>query len=470
MTLQDIRTSILPRLISGARDGLPLDRIGATSPLQALSLAGQAVRFDRPARPAQFIVEERVEDGRRIIGDPARKLLLRLLGGKSQASEHLANALARTFVERSLRPHPFDLPKLETFVKPRAEQLGAEALAFAERETPVAEKQNYFAPDKLTDETWMLATPAVKAHYIAERRATDPDGARALVEASWASENADNRVRILGVFRDQLSPSDASFLAGLAKDRAPRVRELAQRLLSRLPGFEGDDPTLRAALERIKVNKSGLIFKRTTLGLELPATIKQQFGIAAWINEAFSPVGIEKLAAALSLSVNDMIAGVDKDGNLLLAFLIMATRDRRLDLVETIANRLSNAWEAIAQANVSDLDVIDADWRRRWADLVVQPRRWSADTPIWTLPKLADLLEAPASPTLFADILESRPWKALRSEPGKASSDLIESVAVLCPPASHDRLRADLAAFDTSRAGNAILFIDLMDSLEAQNA
>jgi hypothetical protein len=470
MTLQNIRTTILPRLISGARDGLPLDRIGATSPLQALSLAGQAMRFDRPARPAQFVVEEKVEDGRRIIGEPARKLLLRLLGGKSQASEHLADALARTLVERSLRLHPFDLPKLETFVKPRAELLGAEALAFAERGTPSAEKQNYFAPDKLTDETWMLATPAIKARYIAERRAADPDAARALVKASWSSENADNRVRILGAFRDQLSLPDAPFLAGLEKDRAPRVRELAQRLLSRLPGFEGDDPALRAALERVKVGKSGLIFKRTMLSLELPATIKQQFGIAAWINETFSPVGIEKLAAALSLSVDDMIAGVDKDGNLLLAFLIMATRDRRLDLVETITNRLSNAWEAIAQANMSDLDVNDADWRRRWADLVIRPRQWTADAPIWTLPKLVDLLDAPASSTLFADILESKPWKALCNEPGKASSDLIESVAALCPPASRDRLRADLSAFDSGRAGNATLFLDLMDSLEAPNA
>lgn len=470
MTLQDIRTSILPRLISGARDGLPLDRIGATSPLQTLSLAGQAVRFDRPARPAQFMVEEKTEDGRRIIGEPARKLLLRLLGGKSQASEHLADALARTLVERSLRPHPFDLPRLETFVKPRAELLGAEALAFAERATPAAERQSYFAPDKLTDDTWMLATPAVKAHYIAGRRAADPDAARVLVETSWASENADNRVRILGTFQEQLSATDATFLSGLDKDRAPRVRELAQRLLSRLPGFEGDDPALRAALERIKVNKSGLIFKRTTLGLELPATIKHQFGIAAWINEIFSPVGIEKLAAALSLSIDDMIASVDKDGNLLLAFLIMATRDRRLDVVETVANRLSNAWEAIAQANISDLDVMDADWRRRWADLVVQPRQWTADAPIWTLPKLADLLDAPASLTLFADILGSKPWKALCSEPGKASSDLVESLAVLCPPASRDRLRADLGAFDAGRAGNAILFLDLMDSLEAPNA
>jgi hypothetical protein len=259
MSMKALKTVILPKLLSGARGGLPLEEIGAENALQALSLAGQALRFERPSPPILYEIEDWVADPRPIMPEPARKLLLRLTSGKSQPSAVVMTAIARMLETRNLRLHPFDLPKLEAFVRAHGEQLGAEALAFTQREMPVSGRQNYFAPDRLTDDNWMLATPAVKARFIAERRTANPAAARALVEAAWSGDNADNRLRILETFRQNLSADDAPFLDSLAKDRAPRVRDLAQGLLARLPGFAGDNPALRAVLERIKISKSGLV-------------------------------------------------------------------------------------------------------------------------------------------------------------------------------------------------------------------
>jgi len=468
--MASLKTAILPKLLAGTRDGLPLDTIGATDALQALALTGQALCFGRPPYPAQFHVEESAADNAAIMPGVARKLLLRLLSGKNQASGQLSVAIVRKLAEKKFRLHPFDLPKLEAFVKNYAENLGAEALAFSERETPVAQKQNYFAPDRLSDENWMLATPAVKAGYISARRASDPGAARALVEAAWGTENADSRVRLLGTFREHLSEADAPFLKGLDKDRASRVRELAQRLLVRLPGFEGDNPALRAALERIKASKSGMIFKKTSLTLELPATVRD-YTKMGWLNDTFGPVGLETLAGALSLSVDAMVAAAEKQSDLLVALLFMATQDRRLDVVKAITDRhLRDAWEAFSQLDSDMLADYSLEERQLWVDYVFHPDRWDAQTTPWTIRRLAQWLDGPATDRLFKDILQSKPWQSLHKDNARYDADMLDGMAIICPPAMRPALRNEFAALDPARSGNAILFLDLMDSLETAYA
>ncbi|MCV9962705.1 DUF5691 domain-containing protein [Pararhizobium sp. BT-229] len=470
MTARNVKNAILPKLLAGSRDGLPLDAIGATDPLQALTLAGQALRFDRPAQPSQFQIDDPILETAEIMPDQARKLLLRLLSGKNQTLAQLSSAIVRKLAERKLRLHPFDLPKLEFFVRANAESLGAEALAFSERETPVAQKQSYFAADRLNDENWMLATPAVKAGYIGGRRASDPDAARALVEAAWSSENADSRVRLLGAFREHLSEADAPFLAGLEKDRAPRVRELAHKLHLRLPGFNGDNPALRNALERIKVGKAGLVFKKTALSLELPATVKSH-GTIAWLSETFSSVGLESLADALSMSVEAIVAAAEKQSTLLVALLLMATQDKRLDVVKTITDRhLLDSWEAFSHIDADILADYNPDMLQRWVEYVFRPNRWTADTSAWMIHRTAQWLDGEATENLFKNILQSTPWQSRLKDPARIDAHVADSMAVMCPPSLRVTLRSELAALEPAKSGNATLFLDLMDSLETAHA
>ena len=331
MSARELKTHILPGLLAGSRGGLELDRAGVATPLQALSLTAQALRFDRPSGPAAFLVEAPVADTRTIVSNDLRRPLIRLLTVKTQglAPNLLADAVARVLAVLRLRLHPFDLPALETFVHAHVDQLGAEAAAFAQRQSAPEARRGYFDADALDDSNWMLATPSVRQAYIANRRRQDPGAARGLVEAVWAAESADIRVRLMGALREGLGPEDAPFLATLDKDRAPRVRELAQRYLARLPGHAGNNPALQAVLDRIKARQTGLLTKRTTLALELPATVKAATA-GPWLVETFGGVGLDELARAVG--VKDLPAAAEKDDHLLLALAIMATRDRRFDV------------------------------------------------------------------------------------------------------------------------------------------
>ena len=85
------------------------------------------------------------------------------------------------------------------------------------------------------------------------------------------------------------------------------------------------------------------------LMLEVPATVKEQ-AAPVWIREAFADIGFDELAKALALTEADVIAASSKDANLLLGLALVATQDRRLDLLETIvADHLPQAWEQLEQ-------------------------------------------------------------------------------------------------------------------------
>jgi hypothetical protein len=469
MVARELKTFVLPTLLSGAPAGAVGAAIKVNDPLQALSLTGQVLRFDRPTQPATFVVEDTLVDERAIVSHDVRILLLRLLSGKNQTS-FLATTVARALSKANLRLYPFHMPMLEMFVEANAEILGPEALAFSQRQAPAEHKQSYFAPDQLTDETWMLATPAVKASFIASRRASDPAAALALLEASWGAESADSRVRLLGTLRSNLSEGDAPFLTGLAKDRAPRVRELAQRLLARLPGPAGENPALRAVLERIKVGQNGLIFKKASLSLELPATVKGH-GAIRWIGDSFGSLSLQSLADALSMPTEAMIPAAEKDSHLMVAMLIMATNDKRLDIVDTITGRyLLDGWEAFIQADIDELADYAPDMRQRWVELVLRPNRWTADTSLWMLQWVVKILDGPALDDTLRGILKSMPWQSALKDPDRLNAETVEALAVLCPASTRPALRTALTGLDTNKTQSANLFLDLMDSLEAPNA
>jgi len=467
MSTRDLKAHILPGLIAGAR-GLALERAGVATPLQALALTAQALRFERPVAPAAFQIAETINDSRALVPDAVRRPLIRLLAMKTQglAPNVLPDAVARALAAKRLRLHPFDLVRLDGFVRAHAEQLGAEAVAFAERQAPPEQRRGYFEAEALDDATWNNGTPAQRQVYIAGRRREDPGAARGLVETVWANEPADTRVRLLTALMEGLGPDDATFLNGLAKDRAPRVRELAERYLARLPGHDGDHPALRAVVARIKAKQIGFLTKRTTLTLELPATVKP--GSPAWIGQAFGDIGLDELARALSRKVEDLPGAAEEDDNLLVALAIMATRDKRLDILQAVAGYLPDVWEQLMASGIDDLDGFSVDERARWAETVVLPETW-LDMPVWRLTRLPGLLEGPAPDALMRKLLDARPWRALREDEAKIPDGLVDVLVALSPASQRPDLRAQLAPLDPARVNRALLFLDIMDALEAPN-
>src|SRR5262249_41580859 len=278
-----------------------------------------------------------IADPRTTVPDAARALMRRLVGADGgSASDVAARAVADVCNRRRLRPHPFDLPRLDAFAKAHGESLGATASAWATRHKDAEQRPtHYFDADAIDAANWTSARPAARVGFIAGLRAREPDRARELVEASFSSDPAPVRARLLDALLPGLSAADAPFLDSLAKDRAPSVREAAQRLLRYIPGSASTEGRLRDLVDRTKSSTSGLMRRRKVLALELPANLQNlpQAASAAgaagaagptgatwlarrWAADTFAGLGLDAMAAAFGLSVADMIAAAGDDAAL----------------------------------------------------------------------------------------------------------------------------------------------------------
>jgi len=434
--------------------------------LTALSLTAQALRFERPLAPPNFALEPVVQDQRTILADRMRRPLLRLLNNRRPADD-LALALAWAFDRYKVRPHPFDLPKMDAFVRAHAEYLGTLAQHWAQqRDDAPAQPQGYFMADEMDETTWTRGLPGLRARFIAERRRQDPTAARALVEAVWAQENADMRVRLLAALETGLHADDQLFLESLGKDRAPRVRALAQRFLARITGRRGEHPALAACLERIKRTTTGLLKKRVVLALELPATVKEH-EVKAWIRETFAEVSLEELARALQLTETQLVEATEKDANLSLALALMAAQDRQYDFLDTLTNgQLSDAWEQLSQFGTFDLGMIAADERSRFAEVLIAPYGGKLPLSYSAWSWLHRILEGPAPAPLMEAVLRSPRWLTQLLEESKLGAEWMEILAALCPSSHRARLRTMMATFDAALTLTALPLLDILDSLE----
>ncbi len=356
---------------------------------------------------------------------------------------------------------------MDAFVRAQAEHLGHTAQHWAaQRDDTNAAPRSYFDAEDLEDTTWSNAPPGQRARFIAERRKEDPAAARSLVEAVWPLESADVRVRLLMALEPGLNNGDQGFLEGLAKDRAPRVRSLAQRLLARIRGVATEHPALKACLERIRISTTGLLKKHTSLALELPATVKEHEA-KAWIGSNFSDVSCEELARALELSESAMIGAAGKDENLLLAMAWMATADRRLDLLdEIVGRRLEDAWEQLSLCGRLDLGLMPAGERLRWAEILVRPyaSKPPASYAAWSW--LHRSQEGPVPELLMDPVVSSSRWLADLLCESKAGPEWLELLAAVCPQSLRGGLRAQFAALDPPLTLTALPLLEILDSLE----
>jgi hypothetical protein len=463
-----LHTKVLPSLLAGtSRHGLPGELIRPANPssdgaLEILSLMGQALRFERPATPDSFIVEPEIKDERKIVAEGLRRPLVRLLTAKN-ATEHPARALTRAFERLRLRPHPFDLPLIDAFVRSNAEKLGPTAQHWADRQKPEAETQRYFDPELLDESNWTQAPLSRRVTYLEQRRRDDADAARALVESTWAQEDADARFRLLQILQTRLSMADQPFLSTLEKDRAPRVRTLAAKFLARL-GAGGENPALRACLERIKQSQSGLLRRRTVLQLELPANVKDQ-AAPRWILPAFTDVSFGELAGAFQLTEKELIEASAKDEPLLLALALIATVERRLDLLELVIAHLPNAWERIFESGLDTLGTMTESERQRWEEIIVHPYRKDLPTIYSLWDWLHRITDAEAPPSVMLIALKTKLLVKV-PERERGTTPWLEVIAAICPALKRHELREQLAEFDQSQTVIPLALLDILDGME----
>ena len=471
MNSRELKTRVLPWLLAGThrtempRESEVLRADDPRSALKAVGLVGQALRFERPAIPATFAVEAWPRDERKVIPEALRRPIVRLLSS-NKCSDDTDVAIAQALDTRRLRPHPFDLPKLDTFVHKYCQQLGITAQYWAQREDPAERRAGYFDAEEINQQNWTEAPLARRVLFLEQVRERDPARGRALLESVWSAEAAQVRWRLLAAIETGLGPDDKVFLESLVKDRATRVKALASRLLARLSGAGSQNPALAACLERIQKAKPGLFKRRNALRLELPANIKTPL-VARWIHDLVEDVGLDELASALQTTDSELVEATAKDEHLLFALAMMASRGKRFDLLAHIVDALPEAWYRMSQAAFDAFDFVHAKEREQWIKAVVRPREYMPDEPIpawsWLLWGLESFLPA----SIMNEILDSKWWAEQLIGESQPTASLVQVFCALCPPEVRGTLRQQLDAVSFDRKEEGLLLLEILEKLES---
>ena len=469
MTADELKSQVLPLLLSGTRreDGEQLRALGTDrerAVLNALSLAGQALRFTPPPSPSEFAVEIWPKDERQIVPERLRPHIFRLL---DKCTEDTARALALAIEKQKLRPHPFDLPKLDGFIERYADRLGTTAQYWVQRQTPAQQSRGYFEADELNADNWTESNLRSRAKFLKALRNQDPEAGRKLVQKSWGAENPDSRVQLLSAFQIGLSAEDKPFLESIQKDRAPRVRAIVQRLLAAITGAVEDNPAVAACMERIQKSKTGLLKKRNALKLELPATVKEHEA-NRWIQEQFADVTIGTLARACEMSEEELVAAAGKDNNLLFALALMATREKRFALLDAISDELPDAWGRMSGLSSDEDFLDDADQLEQWAKALIKPKKWLPEVPFPAWSWLHRQMEGPLPAGIMREILASKEWaEQLDQEKKGPSLEIIQVICALCPRELRGMVRTQLEPLEVERKGKGWMLLEILDELES---
>jgi hypothetical protein len=477
MNAHGFKSLVLPALLAGtSRQTIDYSRLleGGISPgdpkcgLKALALAGQALRFERPAPPSDYAAIQVRNPSRRNVPEALRPMLVRLFGdGKSAVppQDDLALGMALALERQRFQPHPFDFPRMDGFLRAHAERLGPHVCAWVDRDKGSEAKRGYFDMEMLDDGNWHEATPARRQRYIEDRRRQDADAARALVEAVWPNEGADLRFRLLQALRPGLCSADKPFLEGLAKDRAPRVRELAERYLSRLPGAGIENPALKSIMERIVRSESGILRKRTTLKLELPATVRGDDWLG-FVAQLFEDVELEELADALGLQSPDLIAAAAQDRCLSTGIAIMAFRQANADLARQAYEAMPEVSPEVEIRVFESIRGLETQARHALAEFLLRKGLAAGIITPVALAQLHQSLEGPISDGSMEDILRAPAWSQWSAAQQGHHHSVFAPIAALCPPAKRPAFREALARVEPSHIMPILQFLDILDSLE----
>ena len=345
----------------------------ATAP-RLLALAVQALRFDPPNLPASYDEAARPLDPCSIVPEASRPLILRLVAGKRTPADDIAAArLAWSIGQHGLRLHPFDLARLGTFASKHAETLGIG------NDVASGEECYWSGAQSLDASNWAYATTAMKAQFIAELRSTDPAAARTLVEAQLPLEKAPVRVRLIDALATGLDADDIPLLESLAKDRAPTVKQAATRLLARLPGTGASAAQVEELVSRIEQGKTGLIRKRASLKLQLPANLRSEPAIIDWLSLNFGGVSNRALASAFGMSPNEMLDAANHDHRLVTGIAFAASTDLDWALLGEIAQRhRQTIWKDFLQPGLAAFGIATDAEKVEWLNAAL-PRRLDAD-------------------------------------------------------------------------------------------
>lgn len=423
-----------------------------TAPAQLLALAVQAQLYALPSAPDVFEAPAAARDERAIVPADVRPLIASLVTGKGNPPDDpAALALAQSLDRRAYRLHPFDVPRMAPFVRKHADLLGI-ALAEADRAP-----DNHWASWETLDETnWMLATQARKAEFIADLRMTDPDAARALVEAQLPLEKAEVRLRLVDALGAGLSDADHPLLESLAGDRAPTVKRAVTRLLARLPGTGAAAAQIAELLSRITRGSTGLLRKRAVLSLQMPANVKSNAAEVDWLAANFGGIGCTALAQAFGMTPAAMVDAAQLDIRLLRGIAFSACAERNWPVLSEIANGPGpDVWTAFLQTGLASFGLVTSRERHDWASAAIRAQLGRSGHDPFQIVALHRVMEGPLPLAQARAVFEA----ATRSR--HITSEMLTAAAALMPGGGLTDMAAALAQLPPEAAARARLLTQI---------
>jgi hypothetical protein len=278
----------------------------------------------------------------------------------------------------------------------------------------------------------------------------------------FASEQAPVRLVLVKALAENLSQADQAFLEGLAKDRAPTVREAAESLLARLPGSPQAAKRLDECMSRIKRTTEGVLRRRMALQLDYPATVKESQR-ETWAISTFGTIALDDFAKGLGLSIDEIAAATAYDQMLSIVLAVQASQSRRYDLLARLVREgLVYAWVAMVEAD--DIDILDPE---AWSAAAIQPDLWR-EMP-GALMRLYAKLRTPLPAPTAERLLASKAWRDLLgiAEQNMPDPIVFSTIATLVPQALRDALRRPLAQLPAGLTARALTAMTLLDLIEA---
>lgn len=423
-----------------------------------LALAVQAQLYDLPAAPDTFAESAAVRDGRPIVPEDLRPLIVKLVTGKGNPPDDpAAFALAQGLDRCGYRLHPFDVPRLQAFVRRHADLLGI-ALAEAEGEASAMDWANW---ETLDETNWMLATPARKANFIADLRLSNAAEARTLVEAQLPLEKAEVRLRLIDALAAGLNDDDRPLLESLTGDRAPTVKQAVTRLLARLPGTGAAKAQIAELLSRITRGSTGMLRKRVTLSLQLPANIKSSSAQTDWLVTSFGGIGCTALAQALGLTPEAMLEAAHDDGRLVRGIAFSACAERNWPILAAIANgRVPDVWTEFLLPGLAAFGLVTQRDRCDWASAAIPRHLGEAGLHPFHVAALHAAMQGPLP------LAQARAVFLSATQSRHGASELLATAAALMPEGGLGEMAATLGQLPPELAGRARLLADILIRLK----
>ena len=192
-------------------------------------------------------------------------------------------------------------------------------------------------------------------------------------------EKAPVRVRLVDAMATGLSVQDRDFLESIAGDRSPKVKAAVTRLLAHLPGTGAAQEQIEEILSRIKIGRTGLLIKRTTLKLELPANTRSHDAQTEWLALNFGSITPEGLAGALDMSTAQLLDAARDNKALVRGIAFAACAERDWKLLETIAlNHASDIWTDFLSVGLGAFGLVGESDKQDWV-LATLPKRLERD-------------------------------------------------------------------------------------------